>query len=262
MNIIGIWLATTIISIIYEFKNEFKMFKDFADIGYKLNINKMKNIQADLPIQTNNHIYLSMIVPFYNLYTVLKRIKTYEDNKQLIYETYNKLDVIEEMTDEEKQKYAENPTAWNAILLTAQSQEEKQQTELKKEKQENNNEQIVKIIVTEEDGQTNTVKLKLNKDPNDDTVKVLEIDGPIRNLPKEEITKFILNHMDQIMTNKNISIIKTNEYIQITLNKTKPKTKLERYKELKNSLIQNGFLYGEEMVEYKDLQEELKLTLK
>ena len=50
-----------------------------------------------------------------------------------------------------------------------------------------------------------------------------------------------------------------------TILEKKPLSKLERYRELRDSLKINGYLYGEEMFEYKELKEEIEgptLTIK
>ena len=64
------------------------------------------------------------------------------------------------------------------------------------------------------------------------------------------------------MQRKNISLKRTEELIEITLTKVKPKTKLERYVELRDSLKEQGYLIGEEMWEYQELKKEIEPTLK
>ena len=53
--------------------------------------------------------------------------------------------VLEEMTEEEKEEYAKNPSGWNAVLLTAKESNEQ---EVKKTPQPKSNEklQIVKML--------------------------------------------------------------------------------------------------------------------
>lgn len=260
MNFIGIWIITVITSVVWEFKNELKMFKDFADIGYKINVNKMKDIQSNVLPQSNSNIFLNMMIPFLNIASVIRRKSLYENNKQLIFDQYDKMGVLEEMTETEKEEYAKNPSGWNAVLLTAKESNEQ---EVKKTPQPKSNEklQIVKMIIHEENGQTNTIKVRMDTSPNSDRMEIIEISGSLINLSQQEVINYVLEQMDMIMKSKDIKIIRTNELIEITLTKTKPKTKLERYIELRDSLKANGYLYGEEMCEYRDLEKELGPSL-
>lgn len=260
MSFIGIWIITVVTSSIWELKNELEMFKEFADNGYKLNINKMKEIQTDIAPQTSNNVLLSMLIPFYNVASVIRRKNLYENNKQLIFDQYDKLGVLEEMTEAEKEEYAKNPSGWNAVLLTAKESNEQ---EVKKTPQPKSNDkmQIVKMIIHEENGQTNTIKVRMDTSPNSDRMEIIEISGSLINLSQQEVVNYVLEQMDMIMKSKDIKIIRTNELIEITLTKTKPKTKLERYIELRDSLKANGYLYGEEMCEYRDLEKELGPSL-
>lgn len=265
MNFFGIWSITIIVSSICELKNEFKIFKDFADAGYKFNTDKLKDIQTNIIPNATSNSRLSMYIPFYNLFTVMKRKIMYEQNKDMIFEQYEKLGVLEEMTDEEKENYSQNPSGWNAILIAAQNTQTK---EIKKEVKpqitstSDNKKQIVKMIILEENKETNVITVRMNMLNGDDTLEVLELNGPVKNYPKNQLTSYILEHMDIIMQGKNISLKRTEELIEITLNKVKPKTKLERYIELRDSLKEQGYLIGEEMFEYQDLKKELEPTLK
>lgn len=257
MNFIGIWIITIITSVVWEFKNELQMFKEFADNGYKLNVDKMKDIQTNVLPQSNSNLFLNMIIPFYNLASVIRRKSLYENNKQMIFDQYDKLGILEEMTEEEKQEYAKNPTGWNAVLMVIKENDEpKVEKQTKPEQPKQNNTNIVKLIINEENGVTNTVKLDMSL--GGDKLAILEINEGLTALSKDELISYVIEHMDIIMQGKNISIKRTEEMTEITLTKVKPKTKLERYIELRDSLKANGFLYGEEMCEYHDLKDEFE----
>ena len=265
MSFFSIWGITIITSTICELVNEIKIFKDFADQGYKFNMDKMKTIQTNIVPNTTSSA-LDMYIPFYNLYTVLKRKAMYEQNKDTIFTQYEKLGILEEMTEEEKKVYASKPTGWNAIVIAAHDSQSQQQVIRKTETKETINiheegNQTVKMIINETDGKTNTITVIMSTSPDDNTMKIIGLSGPIKDLSKDELTEYIITHMDLIMQGKNISIRKTEEFTEVTLTKIKPKTKLERYIELRDSLKEQGYLIGEEMFEYQDLKEELGPTL-
>ncbi len=266
MSIFGIWGITIITSLICEISNELKIFKEIADLGYKFNLNKTKSIQNNIAPNSNNSL-LRMYIPFYNLYAVLKGKIMYEQNKEMIFEQYEKLGIIEEMTEEEKEEYSKNPTGWNAMIIASHNTEtrftEKQtipETQPATIFPEEGT-QTVKMIINELDGQTNIITTIMSISPEDNTMKIIGLSGPIKELSKDEITNYILEHMDLIMEGKNISLRKTNDFVEVTYTKIKPKTKLERYIELRDSLKEQGYLIGEEMFEYQDLKKELGPTL-
>ena len=258
MNFIGIWLITIITSVVSEFINELKIFKDVADAGYKLNIEKMNNIQSSISNDTNNNLYLSLMIPFYNMVSVIKRKNTYENNKEMIFEQLDKLGMLDEMTEEEIKEYSKNPIGWNAVIMTANTKKEIKETT----KTNANKDQVVQMIIKEEDGQTNIIEVKLDMSTTDDKLEVLKVNGPAENFTKDQLTHYIIEHIDLIMTGKNITCKRKESHIEITLTKTKPKTRLERYIELRDSLTKNGYLYGEEMCEYRELQDEFAPKLK
>lgn len=267
MSIFGIWGITIITSLICEISNELKIFKDIAEQGYKFNLNKTKSIQNNIIPNSNNSL-LRMYIPFYNLYAVLKGKIMYEQNKEMIFEQYEKLGIIEEMTEEEKDEYSKNPTGWNAMIIASHNTEtrftekqtipETQQTVIYPEE----GTQMVKMIINELDGQTNTITTIMSTSQEDNTMKIINLSGPVKELSKDELTKYILEHMDLIMEGKNITLKRTNQYVEVTYTKIKQKTKLERYIELRDSLTKNGYLYGEEMCEYRELQDEFAPKLK
>ena len=121
---------------------------------------------------------------------------------------------------------------------------------------------MVKMIINELDVQTNTITAIMSTSQEDNTMKIINLSGPVKELSKDELTKYILEHMDLIMEGKNITLKRTNQYVEVTYTKIKQKTKLERYIELRDSLTKNGYLYGEEMCEYRELQDEFAPKLK
>lgn len=282
MNIFIMWPITIIMSIIFEFKNEFKMFKDFADIGYKINTDKLTDLS--MMSATSNALNASltaMLIPFFNIGCTLARRKKYEENKELIFEQYLKLGIIEEMSEEEFEEYKKNPTGFNAILVPLKKQVYEESEKIS----------FGTITIEEPNGEVSVVniKLDLNKENKDNMIEILTVRGPIRNLSKEEQLKFVKNHLGETfkkgvskygsadafveeLCKKSSVDVSEIDGLTVTTKKIedkedeKPLSRLERYKQLKKSIEENGFLYGEDMVLYKELQEEYeseqKLSLK
>lgn len=262
----SIWLTTIIMTIIFEFKNEFKMFKDFADMGYKINTDKLTDL-SKIAGDAINSSFIATLIPFYNITSVILKRKKYEDNKELIFDQYMRLGILEEMSSDEYEEYKKHPTGINAVLVP-----------IKKEVQKENEKILFGTITIKEPSGLESVvniKLDLNKENKDDMIEIITARGPISKLSKDEQVKFIREHLiesfrkgvskfgnsdafiHELCKNESVDVSdieKINE--DKTLDEVKPLSRLERYKQLKQSIEENGFLYGEEMFEYKELKEE------
>lgn len=275
----SIWSITVILTIVFEFKNEFKMFKEFADMGYKINTDKLTDL-SKMSVTTNsiNSSLIGMLIPFYNLASVMVKRKKYEENKEFIFEQYMRLGILEEMTYDEWEEYKKNPTGVNAILVP-----------LKKEVQKENEKISFGTITIKEPSGVDSVvniKLDLNKENKDDMIEIITARGPISELSKDEQIKFIREHLIETIKKGESKFGSKDAFIhELCKNQSvdvsdienmdskndevdeevRPFSRLERYKHLKQSIEENGFLYGEEMFEYKELKEEIEgptLTIK
>ena len=275
----SIWSITVILTIVFEFKNEFKMFKEFADMGYKINTDKLTDL-SKMSVTTNaiNSSLIGMLIPFYNLASVMAKRKKYEENKELIFEQYMRLGILEEMTYDEWEEYKKNPTGVNAILVPLKKEVQKESEKIS----------FGTITIKEPSGVDSVVniKLDLNKENRDDMIEIITARGPISKLSKDEQIKFIREHLIETLKKGEskfgskdafIHELCKNQSVDVSdienmdskkdevLEEVRPLSRLERYKQLKQSIEENGFLYGEEMFEYKELKEEIEgptLTIK
>lgn len=280
MNFFIMWPITIVISFIFEFKNEFKMFKDFADIGYKVNTDKLTDLST-MSATSNalNASLTAMLIPFFNIACTLARRKKYEENKELIFEQYLKLGIIEEMSDEEFEEYKKNPTGVNALMVPLKKQVY----------DESKNISFGTITIVEPNGEESVVniKLDLNKEDKEDMIEIITSRGPISKFSKEEQKEFIREHLIESFKKGESKFGSREAFIKELCDKenvnvsdapvlqskpddksmeVQPLSRLEQYKQLKKSIEENGFLYGEDMVIYHELKEEFeseqKLSLK
>ena len=109
-------IGTIILSIIMDIKNGFRLYKDVADAGYKIDSKRYSEIQKELYPDANKVNILSLCIPVYNFFYVLKKVMEYNNGREMILDQLNTLGVLEEMTDLEKNHYEKNPTGFNAIF--------------------------------------------------------------------------------------------------------------------------------------------------
>lgn len=99
-----------------EAANALRIFKDAADRGYKIKQNTVVKINIDGENEDVQLRKLARWVPMVNLLYAYNDIITYNDNMDTIFNALDSMDLIEEMSDLEKEIYNNKPTVLNAIL--------------------------------------------------------------------------------------------------------------------------------------------------
>ena len=113
-----IWITTIAATIGADVSLAFKMIKDIADCGYKIKLDRMKEVSEALNPnvkQMNNFIKL---IPIINLMKSFSDLVEYSKVRNKVLDEFSVLDCIEEMTDLERESYMLRPTAINAIVIT------------------------------------------------------------------------------------------------------------------------------------------------
>lgn len=99
-----------------EAANALRIFKDAADRGYKIKQNTVVKINIDGENEDVQLRKLARWVPMVNLLYAYNDIITYNDNMDTIFNALDSMDLIEEMSDLEKEIYNNKPAVLNAIL--------------------------------------------------------------------------------------------------------------------------------------------------
>ena len=115
MEIFAVWLGTTIASFGMEFVQKLTIFKDIADLGYKMNIQEIKKYQNEEDQRKEQ--YFAFFIPFVNILQVFQKSIQYNNNKTLIFNRLRIMDAIEKMSKLEEEEYLKNPTGLTALLL-------------------------------------------------------------------------------------------------------------------------------------------------
>ncbi len=115
MSFIGLWITTTVTSYIMDLSLGLKLFKDLADQGYKINIERYKELMQELKIDNSSKII--KFIPFLNILNEMKKSYEYNQQRDMIFNSMDILDLLEEMTDLEKDEYRKKPTGWTTLIL-------------------------------------------------------------------------------------------------------------------------------------------------
>jgi len=112
MDLLLFCLGAIITSFLMELTNELRMFKDVADAGYKVNLNKMTELskmQKEINPNAINNKYLALLIPIFNIMQAFKNAIQYNDVRPMILDSLNVTGVLEEMSEFEKQEYSKKP---------------------------------------------------------------------------------------------------------------------------------------------------------
>ena len=165
MNFLILWVLTIISSYGVVIYSSINLMKNVYDEGYKFitkNLKEYGDKTQDLPI--NKIFRLSMLIPFYNLFTSFKIMLNYSQYLNRVLLELKTLGIIEEMTEFEKQEYEKNPSLKTALI--SQSRLEK----------------AMKITIKEELGES-VAYVEVNDKEEFD---IIYATGPISRLSKEE----------------------------------------------------------------------------
>lgn len=105
------------ISYVIEIKNALRLFKDAADIGYKINSKKMSELPADKE-GAKKLFTQTLMIPFFNLFVAYTHIEQYNNTVDLQLQQCDTFGVLEKMSSFEKEFYENNPSAFNAMLIS------------------------------------------------------------------------------------------------------------------------------------------------
>lgn len=117
MEILFLWLSTSITSICMEMAYELRMFKDVADAGYKIDTKRISDLNKQLNPDAPKATLLSLLIPIFNIIQVFQRTVQYNNARSMILDQLNAMDALKEMSEIEKEEYSKNPTGLNALIV-------------------------------------------------------------------------------------------------------------------------------------------------
>lgn len=106
-----------IISFCMETVNEMRLFKDISDAGYKIKVKGMSELGKKANTNESKVTFLLMLIPIFNIMKVIEKTILYNNARSTILDQLSDIDVLEEMSEWEKQEYSKNPTGLNALLV-------------------------------------------------------------------------------------------------------------------------------------------------
>lgn len=187
MNFIGLWITTTVTSYVLDLGLGIKLFKDLADQGYKIDLERYKELKEELNL--GNRSVIIKFIPFLNILNEMKKSFDYNQQRNMIFNSMDVLDLLEEMTDLEKEEYQKKPTGWNAILLPIKVERRLSKAE--------------RIICNMEGSE---YEVYYETDPNTGNTTILKKTGILANVSddkaREMVIESLMNYKEQLAQQK------------------------------------------------------------
>ena len=179
MNFLVIWLGTGALSFYMEMANELRVFKDAADEGYKINIEKLAEIFKQMGMKNS---LLWLLIPVFNILKVLQNTATFNNERSILLTQLKVMNVLEEMDELEKTIYQQKPTGLNALLLPIKADIKLSKSEF--------------IEYYNEIGEG---KIYYERSKGFEDLTILKVTGPVSRLSVEEQKKIVIDEWTHIL---------------------------------------------------------------
>ena len=120
MELLVFWFGTVLFSVTMRTVQSLSLHKDLADAGFKKNNEMMNEMMNKMSYDDEIHYDFSplkIFIPIYNIFNELSSMMWYMNHRLTIVDQLRMQDKVVEMSNFEKEKYNENPTYLNAILV-------------------------------------------------------------------------------------------------------------------------------------------------
>lgn len=119
MELCLFWITTIICSFGMNISVSYKMIKDLADNGYKLNLRNIEKLCEQMKDDNVTKIdYLKTLIPILNIMESIDLVIKYNNKREFIIDCFRVSGTLEEMTKEEVEIYMKKPTGLNASKLS------------------------------------------------------------------------------------------------------------------------------------------------
>lgn len=169
MYILITWGLTIILSYGMNLCNGLRLFKDCANLGYKIDINKLNNLLKENNSIVSKNNNFTLFIPIYNMISELLNASYYSNNSEEEINVLKRNRVLVLMTRDEIEKYRKSPSSINAWSISTKSN--------------NSSNEEIKLIVHHKDKEDSIVYYTIDNDMN---YRILKTSGPISNLSNEK----------------------------------------------------------------------------
>lgn len=242
-ELLVLWIGSSIVSLCLKLKNGFRIFKDIADAGYKINLSRASEVIEQFNPDTLLMNRISVLIPIYNILHAFKQISEYDNIRGRAVEQLSVMGLIEEMTEEEKIEYQKKPTGLNAAFLPLKLELNQMTQEYKEDIRLSN---ATKLNITDENGSSD---IYFETGKSHDDITILKVTGPAAELTVEEQKELIIDEL-KLVVNMGVNKYGDDDKFLNVASETRNLDLIYEKAEEK----QNDEKYEEELLEYEEKQ--------
>lgn len=186
LDLIIIYILSLITSLGMNIALYFKMSKDIADQGYKIDIEKTSEFLKQFKeLQQQNKIIL--FLPIVNIFAQYMALLKYVQNRYMVVDEFRVIGCLQQFTKEEEEAYNKKPTGLTAVALS-----------IKPLLNNRLNNQVIKFNYTDPEGNKSTFLYKIE----DNKVVIAKVEGYLENLSPEEQHQKLMSIFEKIAAAK------------------------------------------------------------
>lgn len=179
MEFLFMWVGSVIASGAMEVATTFRIMKDVADSGYKIDMKRISEFNNQVNLHASRMAITTMFIPVINMMQAMRHGMEYNNNRFMLIDQFATLDALEEMTEEEKREYQKKPTGFHALQIFATSEMRKDDAS---------------IMRIRKDGKE--CQIFFEKDPEED-ITVLKVEGDFSLLRDADVREFLLEEAEK-----------------------------------------------------------------
>jgi len=122
MELLVIWLGSVVVSLGMDTALAFKMFKDVADQGYKIDFKRFSELGKQLNPDARKMSILGLFIPIANILLKFDQALKYNNARPFIADQLRVMDCIEPFSKDEEENYSKKPTGLNAMITAIKSE--------------------------------------------------------------------------------------------------------------------------------------------
>ncbi|MEG1142991.1 MAG: hypothetical protein RSD96_00145 [Bacilli bacterium] len=185
MGILLIWLGTVVASFGIQSSQVLLMFKDLADNGYKMDLNRFHEIAQQMNPEAKRVSLLSFFIPVVNIMLATQKAVQYKQIRSSILDQFSVIDLLEDMSDEEIERYQKKQTGLNALFMSLKNVQDIQRD--------------INTVIFIEDGEENSISYEVD---DNGYLIIVNVEGAISRLSVIEQKVKLKELLEEISINK------------------------------------------------------------
>lgn len=243
MYFIVMWGTTIILSYGMKLVNGMRLFKDCADLGYKINLRKLNRIS--LSNSQDIESKLAVFIPIYNMMIELKKTFVYNSASKEAIEVLERNNALIPMEQEESERYQRSKTTINAWFISMYS--DSNFTDEDSEK--------IKLVIHHKDKGDSIIYYTIDNDLN---YRIIKSFGSYSSLSNDELIEIVAKAFD-------ITAIKCGSWMNFIREMSKDNKNYVveiNEEDLENYQKQNNLSLADELEKLIDADESKPLSVK